>query len=236
MGRDYTEDFWPSISDLMAGLMMIFMFIAISFMLEVNKTKNDIEDIAKEYLQVKTEIYQELSDEFINDLDRWNAYIDRDTLSVNFREPDIFFRQGSSDLNNAFKEILDDFFPRYIRILSAEKYKDEIEEVRIEGHTSSEWTRGATPMESYFNNMKLSQGRTRETLEYVMDLPSMKQHNSFMIDKVTANGLSYSKRIINDGIEDRKMSRRVEFKIRTAAEKKINQILFRGEENEDNQL
>ncbi len=235
MSKDYVEDFWPSISDLMAGLMMIFMFIAISFMLKVNESKKDIEDIAKEYIEVKVEVFQELSEEFEKDLGKWNAYIDKDTLSVNFKEPDIFFKLGSSELNNAFKEILDDFFPRYIKILSAEKYINEIEEVRIEGHTSSEWA-STSPIESYFRNMELSQGRTRETLEYVMKLPTMEKYSDFMIDKVTANGLSYSKRVIENGIEDKEMSRRVEFKVRTAAEEKINKILFEGEKNENNQL
>ena len=236
MSKDQVEDFWPSISDLMAGLMMIFMFIAISFMMEVNKEKNKIEDIAKEYKATKVDLYNDLAKEFNRDLEKWDAYIDEDTLSVNFNEPDIFFKQGSSNLNKRFKDILDNFFPRYINILNSDKYRGDIEEVRIEGHTSSEWARGASPMESYFKNMELSQGRTRETLEYVMTLKSMKEHSAFMIDKVTANGLSYSKMIIEGGKEDKRMSRRVEFKIRTAAEKKINEILFRGEENEDNKL
>ena len=237
MYKDEVEDFWPSISDLMSGLMIIFMFIAISFMLKVNDEKVKIQSIAKEYVELKSEIYQELAEEFVNDLDKWNAHIDEETLSVNFNEPDIFFKQGSSDLNDTFKGILDDFFPRYIKILSKSKYRDEIEEVRIEGHTSSEWSKRAKPMESYFNNMKLSQGRTRKTLEYVMGLEKMKVYSEFMINKVTANGLSYSKRIIdNNGFEDKKMSRRVEFKIRTAADKKINKILIGAIKNENNKL
>lgn len=237
MYKDEAEDFWPSISDLMSGLMIIFMFIAISFMLKVNNEKIKIENIAKEYIELKSEIYEELSKEFKDDLDKWNAYIDQETLSVNFNEPDIFFEQGSSELNDNFKEILDDFFPRYVNILSKKKYRDEIEEVRIEGHTSSEWSRRATPMESYFNNMKLSQGRTRKTLEYVMGIKKMKIYSNFMMEKVTANGLSYSKRIINEnGTENKEMSRRVEFKIRTAADKKINKILTGAVSDENTKL
>ncbi|MGL5099829.1 MAG: hypothetical protein ACRC6B_07360, partial [Fusobacteriaceae bacterium] len=109
---------------------------------------------------------------------------------------------------------------------SAEKFKDEIEEIRVEGHTSTEWTKNSTPIESYFRNMELSQDRTRATLEYVMSLESMKSYEEFMINTVTANGLSYSKKIESTkGIEDKKMSRRVEFRIRTKAEKKIDEIL-----------
>ncbi|MGL5621269.1 OmpA family protein, partial [Cetobacterium sp.] len=179
------DDFWPSISDLMSGLMIIFMFIAIAFMSQVAKEKQSMTDLAEDYKKVKISIYQELFKEFQTDLNQWNAYIDQETLSIKFREPDIFFEQGSADLNYKFKEILDDFFPRYIEILNSDKFSNEIEEVRIEGHTSTEWTRNSTPMESYFKNMELSQNRTRSTLHYVMTLDSMSSHENFMIEKVT---------------------------------------------------
>lgn len=222
------DDFWPSIADLMSGLMIIFMFIAISFMIEVNKEKQAMTDLAEEYKKIKISIYEDLFKEFETDLNQWNAYIDQETLSIKFREPDIFFEQGSSELKIEFKTILEDFFPRYVNILNSKKFKDEIEEVRIEGHTSTEWTKDSTLIESYFNNMKLSQDRTRSTLEYVMNLDTMLLHEEFMIEKVTANGLSYSKKILENGIEDKKMSRRVEFRIRTKAEQKIDQILAKS--------
>jgi len=234
MSKDI-EEFWPSISDLMAGLMMIFMLIAISFMVKVEKNKDKIENIAKQYRETKIEIYNDLTKEFSKDLKKWNAYIDADTLSVKFNEPDIFFNQGSSTLKKPFKDILDDFFPRYIKIISSEKYKDDIEEVRIEGHTSSEWMRGMDEEDSYFKNMKLSQDRTRKTLEYVMSIPKMKKYSKFMISKVTANGLSSSKKVYTkSGQENRRKSRRVEFKIRTSAETKINEILKEKEKQNEN--
>ncbi|MGY0394165.1 OmpA/MotB family protein [Fusobacterium sp. SYSU M8A802] len=228
-----SDDFWSSISDLMSSLMIIFMFIAISFMSQISKEKQTLTDIANEYKKVKLSIYQELFNEFKTDLNEWNAYIDQETLSIKFREPDIFFEQGSSQLSNKFKEILDDFFPRYITILNSQKYSDEIEEVRIEGHTSTEWTHNSSPIESYFKNMELSQDRTRSTLHYIMELNSMKRHESFMIEKVTANGLSYSKKIILNGREDKKLSRRVEFRIRTKAERKLDQILAKANKESD---
>ena len=82
--------------------------------------------------------------------------------------------------------------------------------------------------------MELSQDRTRSVLEYVMQLNSMNNHRMFLINKLTANGLSYSKRIIlKNGEEDYKKSRRVEFRIRTTAEKHIERIL-NGDKNEGN--
>jgi outer membrane protein OmpA-like peptidoglycan-associated protein len=121
---------------------------------------------------------------------------------------------------------LDDFFPRYLRILTSDKYRESITEVRIEGHTSSEWYDGATDRLAYFRNMALSQERTRSTLQYVLSLPQSGAHETWLRQHLTANGLS-SSRLVSDtaGREDRLRSRRVEFKVRTDAETRIAKIL-----------
>ena len=36
------EDYWSSVSDLMAGLMMVFLFISISLMMEAKKKEQKI--------------------------------------------------------------------------------------------------------------------------------------------------------------------------------------------------
>lgn len=237
------EDFWPSISDLMSGLMIIFLFISISFMIEItNKNKiieinkilsekEALEKVITKYKTGKVELYNELYKEFSSDLLTWDATLDKESLSITFNEPEIFFKRGERDISNAFKIVLNDFFPRYIKILSSNKYINEIEEIRIEGHTSSEWATWSSSQESYFKNMELSQARTVETLKYVMMLESLKEKEKFLIDKLTANGLSYSKRVIDiNGRENHSKSRRVEFKIRTKAEKYLDEMFRKIED------
>ena len=110
---------------------------------------------------------------------------------------------------------------------------DDIAEIRIEGHTSSEWTENTSPEAAYIHNMKLSQGRTRSVLEYVLQIPSIKQSQTiqdWLKLHLTANGLSSSKLIAPNGIENKKESRRVEFRVRTNAEKRIVEIINRGKE------
>ena len=127
MAKKYHEDhFSPRVADLMSALTLIFLFISVVYMLQVN-----IEMIAKDFKNTKYEIYTDLNEEFKDDLKKWNAYIDKDTLSITFKEPDVFFDVGSSNINQKFKDILDDFFPRYVEILFT-KYNNEIEEIRIE--------------------------------------------------------------------------------------------------------
>jgi outer membrane protein OmpA-like peptidoglycan-associated protein len=141
-------------------------------------------------------------------------------------KPEILFQVGSSELNQHFKNILDNFFPRFIQILTDPKYKDEIEEIRIEGHTSSEWAGESSPYQAYFNNMELSQNRTRNVLIYILSKIKDEKLFNWTKSKLTANGLSSSKLIYNlDQTENKERSRRVEFKIKTNAEKQINKIL-----------
>mgnify|MGYP000975746594 FL=1 len=101
--KHYEDHFSPRVADLMSALTMIFLFISVTYMLQVNKQKEHIEVIAKDFKNTKQAIYKDLNKEFDEDLKKWNAYIDKDTLSITFREPDVFFDVGSSEINNNFK-------------------------------------------------------------------------------------------------------------------------------------
>lgn len=152
--------------------------------------------------------------------------MDESTLSIRFEQPDILFEVGSAELKNNFKALLDDFFPRYLNILTSDKYKNDIEEIRIEGHTSSEWFSKTSEQQAYFNNMELSQNRTRKVLEYILRQDWNKNLFEWEKKHLTANGLSSSKLIFDaDGQENKEKSRRVEFRVKTDAEKRIVRIL-----------
>ena len=233
-----TEEHWISISDMMAGLMVIFLFIAISYMLHIRADKEKIEQIAVTYEKLQSDLYNDLEKEFRKDLDEWNAVLNKQTLSIRFKEPEVLFAKGKAEVRPLFRKILDEFFPRYIKILTETrtddgeyKYKDDIAEIRIEGHTSSEWE-GVRDREevAYILNMKLSQDRTRRVLNYVLQIenPQIQQNKKWIRDNLTANGLSSSKLILNpDGTENSQESRRVEFRVRTNAEKRIVEIIKR---------
>ena len=228
-------DQWISISDLMAGLMVIFLFIAISYMINVEKQKDEIRvqrdqirNIAVTYQRLQNELHADLVEEFEDSLANWQADIHRETLAIRFYAPEVLFEAGSTRIRPRFRAILDDFFPRYIGILTRPEYREDIEEVRIEGHTSSEWNWGTTVRDAYILNMELSQGRTRTVLEYALQMQDVTQERHWVQKRLTANGLSSSKPVRIDGSEDRKASRRVEFRVRTNAEHKIVQIIEAG--------
>ena len=214
---------WVSIADMMTGLMVVFMFIAIIYIDNIQEQNAQIREIAVAFEEAEADIYDALVDEFETDLPVWNAIIDRESLAIRFQAPEVLFLPGSSALRPEFKDIIDDFFPRYIRVLDA--HADSIEEVRIEGHTSSDWAGEPSEMQAYFNNMGLSQARTRSVLSYSLDREGLDAHYPWARRALTANGLSSSRPIKTDGAEDRKASRRVEFKVRTDAKTQMVRVL-----------
>jgi outer membrane protein OmpA-like peptidoglycan-associated protein len=225
-GGDDEEDQWLTVSDLMSGLMVIFLFIAISYIRPMLNEKNRIESIAVTWQAAETELAEALNAEFIKDFDRWNAELDHDALTVRFKSPDVLFDHARSDIKPQFQEILRDFFPRYLNVLA--RFKESIEEVRIEGHTSSGWT-GIPSDAAYFKNMELSQARTRAVLEYALNLPESAEYRPWADAHLIANGLSSSRPIRNEnGVEDSDRSRRVEFRVRTNAKREIVKILQGG--------
>lgn len=245
------DDHWIPLSDLMTGLMMVFMLIAILYMVQLQQEKKKalptptptpsptpaatpvatptplpaIVAVATKYADTKRDLYNDLFIEFHNDLPKWKANIDEKSLSIRFEEPDVLFDTGQSILKKSFKNILNDFFPRYIRILTKPQYSTTIEEIRIEGHTSSQWNGSLNPDDAYSKNMDLSQSRTRATLSYVLTLPDIQSKKEWMISHFTANGLASSHiRKNDDGTENPLLSQRVEFKVKANADEIISEM------------
>lgn len=222
------EHHWLSVSDLMAGLMMVFLFIAVVFMRNAWVEKERVTEVAVAYQENQVALYQALMDEFENDLEDWEAAIDDTTLSFTFQSPDVLFATGSTELQQRFRDILGDFFPRYLGVLM--QFSDSINEVRIEGHTSSIWGANTPEAEAYFNNMELSQGRTRAVLSHVYGLGEVAPRQQWVKANVAAVGFSSSRLVTKEGTEDedREASRRVSFRVITNADTQIRKILEQG--------
>lgn len=202
---------WINIADIMSALMMIFMFISIAFLYQILNEKEIY----------KVSLNQALHEEFDKDLDNWQAVITEDNI-IRFDSP---FQTGSFEIPQNYQKILQDFFPRYIKVLSNEKFKKEIEEVRVEGHTSYGWGTIEDKKLIYLNNMDLSQQRASSVLAYCYSLESslIDENRKWLEENLRANGISFSKPLYtgkNAGIIDNTRSKRVEFKVLTKEHKK----------------
>ena len=111
-----------SISDLMAALCCIFVLVTISIVASL-KEKNQLAD---KYQELQQELYMDLSKEFSKEeLNKWGAYIDPETLSIRFTGVNVSFKDYDDQIPQKYKDILDDFFPRLIEVITNDKYKNE---------------------------------------------------------------------------------------------------------------
>lgn len=215
---------WLSVSDLMTGLMVIFLFVAIAYISRVQQNQSVLTD----YVETKNEMHQKLVKEFAGDTLKWQMSIGKD-LTMKFKEPTVLFATGSSQLTPRFKEILDEFLPRYFNILLNDSLRSNIQEIRIEGHTDD------VPIprldaDPYVANAQLSQERALSVIKYFRSMPTFNQYSDEQKQLLefwfTANGLSYGKAVDADGNYiissgkpiDRDHSRRVEFRIVTSGD------------------
>ena len=229
------QNVWLSVSDLMTGLMVIFLFIAIAYISRVQQNQSVLTD----YVETKNQLHDKLVKEFEGDTLKWQMAIGKD-LSMKFKEPTVLFESGSYELTPRFKEILDEFLPRYFNILLNDSLKNNIQEIRIEGHTDN------VPIprydeDPYIANVILSQQRALSVLRYLRKMPSYQQYSeeqrSLLEFWFTANGLSYGKAVDNAGNYinkshneiDKDMSRRVEFRIITSGDEVLENFVNKNQ-------
>lgn len=212
---------WMSVSDLMTGLMVIFLFIAIAYMIRVR------DDISK-YTDTKDEIYNNLKNKF-SDVEMANGVVSvNPDLSMRFLQATTQFASGQRTLPPAFELTLDSVMPKYLDVLVNlnDTLKAQLKEIRIEGHTDDI----GIPLvhkDPYRANLILSQERARNVLFHILDI--IEQSNYAEEDKLllqhllTANGYSFNRALDSSGNEifgsdraiDKNKSRRVEIRIIT---------------------
>ena len=93
---------WIPLSDLMMGLMMVFMLLATMYMLRVEQTTTLI---VKEYEITRNNLHRALQKEFDENFKEWDAELLGD-MTIRFKNPEVLFKTGSDKLRPQFKEIL----------------------------------------------------------------------------------------------------------------------------------
>ena len=230
MATGKKENYWIPLADLMTVLMVIFLFISISYMIDVKSKQAERDKIFEDFKETKVDLLKELQTEFKDDFrkDKWNVVLDND-LSKKFVNENVLFDYNKSNLKPEFQTILADFFPRYLNILMKPQYKDKIAEVRIEGHTDIQG--------DYIYNLQLSQDRTRNVMKFLLNLDYYNKLEITDQDKLrfwlTANGLSFGRTLDEDGNlteytnkpPDDIKCRRVEFRIVTTSDKIVEEAI-----------
>ena len=192
---------------------------------EQHELLNKLEAIMSEQQQklddiigIRAELVQELNREF-GDSDL-KVTVDEKTGGIAF-DASILFDYNKAVLKPSGQEFLSDFLPRYVEILLSPKYKDNISEIVIEGHTDTEGT--------YLFNLQLSQKRAMAVAEYCLGDKSKvltKAQLEELRKLVSATGRSYSNPVYDDyGKIDMEGSRRVELLFRLKDEEMVREMM-----------
>jgi len=212
--------------------MVIFMFIAITYMRQIKKDQENQNRVLEEYQETYIALFDTLNSEFEEDFkeSNWHAELSED-LSIRFLNEEVLFDYNSVELKPEFQQILEDFFPRYLEILLDKQFRDKIAEVRIEGHTDSKG--------GYMFNVRLSQNRTSNVLDFLFNRRGSEYLDMEVIDRellrywFTTTGFSYGRTMDRNGeltiesnnSENSARSRRVEFRIVMKSEEVLKQML-----------
>jgi len=187
--------------------------------LKSKPSKSD-KSITDEKLETNKELYKSLIEEFENNFSQWQASIEKDTLRFKFKNSTVLFEPLQTNLNQSFKFIIDDFFPRYLDVLLY--FKDNIDKVYIEGYSSFEYSKANSIEEKFKQNKILSQQRADETLRYIKESSEsiVIENFSWITTTFSAIGKSSENLILNEnGSENKKLSRRIEFIIKLKQQK-----------------
>ena len=222
---------WMSVSDLMTGLMVIFLFVAIAYI----KRVQDNQSVLTQYVENRQDLHDKLVAEFKEEAEQGKITIHGD-LSMRFENAQTLFAPGSWALTPAFQEELKNYIPRYLGILLNASMKDKIREIRIEGHTDNV-PYPQLDADPYYANLILSQRRALNVMQFIRNLPEYQEYSAEDKELLeywfTAYGLSYG-RALDDNSEyihktkqeiNLSKSRRVEFRLITAGEEMLEEFV-----------
>ena len=238
------ETTWLSLSDMMTVLMVLFLILAIYISYSASQKLNEVTGVINAFIDNDNKLCQKLKDQLYVDFNPNDLTVTCEPIRITFINEKYKFDHNSHVLTSEFEQTLTKFFPIYLNVIDQWNFTDAsgervdlsslIDEVRVEGHTDSAASSRLDENDKYLFNMTLSQKRSKAVLKHVFEIQALKEKNQWMRDKLTANGLSYSRRLntnkepldYNDRnqIEDKKASRRIEIKLRTKAREIIKEL------------
>lgn len=235
-------DTWVSITDLMTGMMAMFMLLALVYMF-----KKEQQDPLREHRIMEENIYNALKREFKEEEARQVITVDS-SLTLRFIDRKVrMFKVGQHVMEPEFKSLLDTVLPKFIELVTRDSVIERLAEIRVEGHANSEkdhiseelnWDKYPDALFespkikkeflSYEYNSRLSQRRAQSVFQFIRSHTSYRLLDKEKRDRLdflfTATGMSYARRLDGDGEyvyitdkkEDKQRSLRVEFKIVTS--------------------
>ena len=136
----------------------------------------------------------------------------------------VLFTKGEAEIRPQLASFLREFCPNWLATLRKSETKADIGEIRIEGHSSSEWITADTTQKAYELNLDLSQRRAQAVLNRCLSFVAGSALGDWARRKLTAVGYSSSRPVIANGSEDLRLSRRVVFGAEPSRERLLKEI------------
>ncbi len=237
-----SDAFNLSISDLMAGILAIFVLALSYFILNFGQ--------ANAQLTQNTEKREELLKEIKEEMKNYNIIVEIDQKKGVLTLPDgILFEEGAIEPNEKGKRVIIILREILLKTLTSEKYKGAIETIFIEGHTDNT---KVSPFNPYYkSNWELSvkraiatwdllcgenentstvligdkDGNTQEEKQEKNSLAGLKNKNGESI--FSCSGYADTRKIKeNDTEENRKANRRIDLRFNIAPPTKEEQEII----------
>ena len=197
--------FWVTMSDMLLGLMMVFMTLFVLAMTGYSQSK--LQEQATQS-KVAEQLSKALKEQKID------ASINKVTGQVEISDLELF-DVNSYQLSANGRKYLDKFIPVYVNtVFSNSELYDKIVNVVIQGHTDSQTYSGIASKEGQFlTNMDLSLKRANSVAQYLFKTGYNKKYTDKLTKTVVVEGKSFTDPVFVNGKEDYAKSRRVELEL-----------------------
>jgi len=218
---DDSNIFWITMTDLMLGLVIVFMLLFVFAITGYGEKTEQVSHLKKKLktLTKKERIYysRKFSAEIKKELEAQglDADIDANTAQIKISNVELF-DLNSYELSESGKAYLDKFFPEYINtLLKNDKVRKNLHHIIIEGHTDSHSFYGAkTQEEQFLKNMNLSLLRANSIANYMFTTNYDKKYTDDLTKLIIIEGKSFTEPVLTkDKTEDYDASRRVELSL-----------------------
>lgn len=221
------QDYWLSYSDLMAGLLMVFVLMLLVAAHQYTDSRNRLDNLSNTMIGVVRTM--EVRDSIIDRLQGVEgdgvSVITVDTVTAAIRLNDaVLFDHGSATLRpegqRALREFVDSYLPR---ILGDPYVNGHLRQISVEGHTDT--------VASYAFNLRLSQDRAYSVMTFLLaNAPG--RYGPDLRRLLVANGLSESYPVCGDTVmwaedcssPDLAASRRIEIQFRLSDEEVVREL------------
>lgn len=213
------EHYWPSFTDMMSMVVLVFLFITIiAFIKSIVDANNQVE--IKKQLTQATQVKQQIS----NIIDKKIAnQVGRDkitrgpnnTISI---QGDVLFDSASSKISPKGQQVLNKVADALVSIINDPKLSPYIYNIQIEGHTDS------VP----YDNWTLSSNRALSVLKYLQKANAKLATDNYAKYLAVVGYSKYKPAVTGTTATDRAKNRRISFQIildDNKWQKHINNIL-----------